>query len=571
MNLAQPLMKILWRTGAIVLVMVAVFLLATHFRGASALAKWQRQMRLHGAKLSIDELAPPPGPHNDTNLIELQRAAGRLETRAIIPAEFATIVFTAPGRAEASWALTELHCDSGKIVDWSKVRSEMEAARDDLDRIGSVLIHPSPNNDLDYHDNTVVRNYVASRVAAQWLAGAILYELHEGRLARAQKHLSTSINLIRLHKDELTLVNQMIRVAIANLELETTWTALQAPGWTDATLAELQHDWESVQFLEKFAPSMWMERAQRATFFAEARKKGIENVRSRVVWGATPSRSWEGIFRRRVLDPAWRMMWADADELYFWQSTQPGLDAVNRAVQHKSYRRLRSELLGTVYQSTASLTGYDSLRYRLSILLKPNFLRAHESVMRAETQRNLTVAAIAIQRHQLRHGGPPPNLAALVPEFLESVPIDYMDGQPLRYRLEADGGFCLYSVGLDGQDDGGDSQPAAPWRKYSDAWDGRDNAWPRRTSEKQEESAPAKPLPLVVFEKAPLVPVLKTLARQADMNIAFDPNVNWGSSPPVSLRLENVTAEDVLKAVLNNCNLTMTRQPGTNLVGITTK
>jgi hypothetical protein len=46
-------------------------------------------------------------------------------------------------------------------------------------------------------------------------------------------------------------------------------------------------------------------------------------------------------------------------------------------------------------------------------------------------------------------------LDELIPDFLESVPIDCMDGQRLRYRKNADGTFLLYSVGENGKDDGG--------------------------------------------------------------------------------------------------------------------
>jgi len=72
-------------------------------------------------------------------------------------------------------------------------------------------------------------------------------------------------------------------------------------------------------------------------------------------------------------------------------------------------------------------------------------------------------------------------------------------------------------------------------------------------------------LPLVQFENAPLVDVIKTLARQANLNIIIDPKVTavdeTGRSihPPVSIRMENVTAQNVLEAVLNNNNLRLER------------
>ena len=76
--------------------------------------------------------------------------------------------------------------------------------------------------------------------------------------------------------------------------------------------------------------------------------------------------------------------------------------------------------------------------------------------MRAEAARQMTIAAIALKRYQLKHGNYPPDLNSLVPEFLPAVPLDPVDGQPLLYRRNADGTFLLYSVGENGVDDAGD-------------------------------------------------------------------------------------------------------------------
>jgi hypothetical protein len=73
----------------------------------------------------------------------------------------------------------------------------------------------------------------------------------------------------------------------------------------------------------------------------------------------------------------------------------------------------------------------------------------------AEAQRRILVAALALERYRIRHGTYPPTLAALTPEFLKAGPVDFMDGRPLRYQLNGAGHYRLYSVGLDGVDDGG--------------------------------------------------------------------------------------------------------------------
>jgi len=88
---------------------------------------------------------------------------------------------------------------------------------------------------------------------------------------------------------------------------------------------------------------------------------------------------------------------------------------------------------------------------------------------------------------------------------------------------------------------------------------------------------PGEVLPLVQFEDAPLVDVIKTLARQANLNLIFDPRVVAPTAegktayPPVSIRLENVTAQNVLEAVLNNNSLRLERDPKTKISRVTVK
>jgi len=60
----------------------------------------------------------------------------------------------------------------------------------------------------------------------------------------------------------------------------------------------------------------------------------------------------------------------------------------------------------------------------------------------------------AIRAYELRRGGPPPTLKALVPVYLPSEPADPFAPQPLVYRSK-DRAVFLYSRGPDGDDDGG--------------------------------------------------------------------------------------------------------------------
>jgi len=73
----------------------------------------------------------------------------------------------------------------------------------------------------------------------------------------------------------------------------------------------------------------------------------------------------------------------------------------------------------------------------------------------AQGDLDLARVAISLERHRLATGAYPESLDALAPRFLEKVPHDVINGQPLHYRPTTDGKFLLYSIGWDGVDDGG--------------------------------------------------------------------------------------------------------------------
>src|SRR2546429_2237026 len=552
--------------------LVAVFVWINHRAGNRSLQAWKTQRAARGERFSIDKIAPPTLSSVNKNLFRFNAAANQLRSLSIEPGNFKPLETEGPGEATALW-MKEVpdRAPDGKNT-WAMVAQQLAAARESLDEIHEVLQTPAAASGMNYRSLGPSGNYTAKRSTARWLALATMFELHEGRLPSALTSLRSLIRLSRLHEDDLTLINQMIRVAIADLALDASWAALQAPGWTDEKLAELQHEWERPKWLEEFPLTWEMERAMTLTWFAYSRSNGIASVRPQFTFTPAQTRSAGDVVREYVFDPVWRVAWSTSDELNYLKEMQPTLDATRTAVQHKSWVRLSADLNPPRVRSFSILDKYNGLRFQMSRMVWGNFARAHEAVMRTETYRSLTVAAISLKRYQLRHGKFPPNLDALSPDFFAAVPVDYLDGGPLRYRLESDGLIRLYSVGLDGVDDGGNPQPAKAWRRYADLWDGRDVVWPRLASLDVEAPVLApEVLPLVKFEGAPLFDVIRILAKQADLEAHIDPGVLTQSFPAVSLRLENVTAQDVLQAVLANNNLILVKHAKTNLVGITTK
>src|SRR5690606_32105604 len=82
------------------------------------------------------------------------------------------------------------------------------------------------------------------------------------------------------------------------------------------------------------------------------------------------------------------------------------------------------------------------------LILLPSLDRAVEAEFRSRTDRYLAAVTLAIHSYKRDNGQLPPDLAALVPDYLPAVPIDPMAATgDLRY--DASRGI-VWSVGTDG-------------------------------------------------------------------------------------------------------------------------
>jgi hypothetical protein len=88
----------------------------------------------------------------------------------------------------------------------------------------------------------------------------------------------------------------------------------------------------------------------------------------------------------------------------------------------------------------------------------PSLKRSYERNAKLTAQIRAARAAMAAERFRLDHGWFPTSLEQIVPSYLERVPLDPFDRQPLRYHLTGERAV-IYSVGEDLKDDGGDVGP----------------------------------------------------------------------------------------------------------------
>lgn len=108
-------------------------------------------------------------------------------------------------------------------------------------------------------------------------------------------------------------------------------------------------------------------------------------------------------------------------------------------------------------------------------------------------------------------------------------------------------------------------------------------AQPAATPASDQAAAAAQPgavIPLIVMDDVPLTDAIKNLARQAGLNYMLDPKVAFGQigpdgkpipQPTVSIRWENVSAEQALNALLSNYNLQLVEDTKSKIARITVR
>lgn len=86
-------------------------------------------------------------------------------------------------------------------------------------------------------------------------------------------------------------------------------------------------------------------------------------------------------------------------------------------------------------------------------------------VIRQQAEYDQFRFSTALETYQRRTGSYPENLEAVSSQFPGGAPQDIATGQPYFYQREPDGGYKLWSTGIDGKSDGGDDETDVTWRQ----------------------------------------------------------------------------------------------------------
>jgi hypothetical protein len=317
------------------------------------------------------------------------------------------------------------------------------------------------------------------------LQARLLLDLHDGNCDEAWLELLASTRLVADWVPEPAAICQTVRCLLINVAYESTWEALQADCWNEEQLAQLQREWQAVDFFKTLPETAAFNRAILSAGLETGRQQPL-TTGSRPPSLLSDPEGFYAAFRDRQRQIHYRREGSFADEramLLFYRDRELEL---RRAAACSTWQEIRALPVitnmptyrppGQGFRGGFRQGGFGGTNRRQGLLA-----RAAES----EVRRRILVTAIALERYRLRHGAYPNALDELAPECCKAVPSDFIDGKPLRYCTTTDGHYVLYSVGLDGTDNGGNagaSQTGADLPEgpvFFDNQEGTDLVWPR--------------------------------------------------------------------------------------------
>jgi hypothetical protein len=284
--------------------------------------------------------------------------------------------------------------------------------------------------------NAPMVSFVDVRHTIQMLTTRALYAAEVGDSEGATAMLERSFRFGNAVSRDATLVEHMIRDACIGLACTMTERALNRAELSDGQLARI------LASLPRPATNDLL-----AVFRVE---------HCMAIWAfneVRAGRRMDDLFGRSIADSWWERIWEryrprfnqynDEDFLAFLEMIPQRIEAValppRAAVAEfdRVYSKYKSNATSEVGQG-----------------VNPNWPKALPAHYECEAKLEVVRAALAVERFRRANGRLPASVVDLSPRFLESVPMDTLQGGPLRLKALARG-YVVYSVGWDGMDDGG--------------------------------------------------------------------------------------------------------------------
>jgi ABC-type transport system involved in multi-copper enzyme maturation permease subunit len=290
--------------------------------------------------------------------------------------------------------------------------------------------------------NTLLPHVQRNRILASLLRYDAIWRAEEDAADGALASCRASLNAGRAIGDEPVMVSMLVRMACRALALEAIHRVLAQGEPSEEALAELQRLLEREEAEPLFLIAA---RGERAIWdrFMNALESGAVSHRELVQVAAMADCQVPLVTHALLLTGLTVKNERAALLRFLTRFVEIAkLPAEERVAPLHEWAEEHKELPSLARCLTGGTT------WKPSLMRMADVHAHHDALIRC------AVVTTAVERYRRAHGRWPDTLQSLLPQFLARVPKDPYDGQPLRYRIVSDG-VVLYSIGPDGQDDGG--------------------------------------------------------------------------------------------------------------------
>ncbi|WCJ58488.1 hypothetical protein NXS98_12235 [Fontisphaera persica] len=465
-----------WSLASLVLVLVFLGVpVGIHFHLKHKVAAYYALLREKGERLDFwrDHASPPSGTSNAASAF--LNLAWRFDPPVFYWVPRGDL---SNGRAVPVWRYAEW-IGQRTESDWEAACSELASNEVTLAQLRQILLSSELNFPLRTNTYLVELTHL-SRVKRVF-EGFCLDT--ERAWCRQQMHLAHT-NLLALWqlveslREERLIVSQQVRLNLLALLQGLTWDGIQHPETTYDELSAWQAQWEKVEVLRPALQAFSAGMAFNPLLYAQLRERRQGFICcdfSEYLHFSRPVIALDtGIY--------WPLFSSYTMELAELKLAEGARDALQKMQNGQSWQEASPPWLALGEKQAGAKQRCILPSHQYGLFLHKAYQKILTTVVQVEAQRRLTVAALALARYQRKYGAYPRSLAELTPAFLPAVPLDPVDRQPLRYRLEADGRFTLYSIGADGRDDGGRSGERS--LEHAPDW-----VWPQPATEKEFHEA----------------------------------------------------------------------------------
>jgi hypothetical protein len=270
--------------------------------------------------------------------------------------------------------------------------------------------------------------------------------------------------LLEATRGEPNMIYPLVSAAVLPLALQPVWEGMVDRQWSEADLSFIEGELGKLDFIADYHFTMRASRARELREVDYIREAGLAPVEDlagltrldAVLPAARRHSAWETIkkcWRRAILlsaaanqrvRPAGRLEGSKIDICRTYDYLLSLVDRQNRVISPAA-----------VETSDAALARQRGLPKNISLKSIQPRARCAQKCALGQTYVDLARAACALERFRLAKTEFPEELDALAPGFIDKLPRDVINGQPLKYRRTQEGQFVVYSVGWNGADDNG--------------------------------------------------------------------------------------------------------------------